>query len=777
MAEELKIKISAEGSGQVKQELSKTQQALGAFKSGVSSIGRAVGSLAKVTGAAIMAGGAAIASLATSAVKAYADYEQLSGGVQKLFGQEASQTMMQYAQNAYMTAGMSANQYMELSTSFAASLIQSYGGDTAKAVDMTDVAMRAISDNFNTFGGDINSVKAAFQGFAKQNYTMLDNLKLGYGGTKTEMERLIADANEYAASIGRASDLSIENFGDIVEAIDLIQQKQGIAGTTAAEAASTISGSLMMTKAAWQNLLVAFADGNADMDKAFNALLTSAEIAFNNILPVAERAIIGISDFITRIAPTIGEKLPALIAQVLPGLLSAGASLITALATGVAQAAPAIVAAIPQILSALKEGLVAAAPALKEAGQKLISMVGEGMAAAGEWVVDKAHTLWTDILGGSEETWEQMKTSTQECWNSIQTFVGDAWEGIKAGASAFGEGIKAFWGEHGSSIMETFSNTWSQVSGIFSSALSVISNLAQSVFTGLQNFWSTWGGTITTVFSSAWNIIKTVFSSALNIIKGLLDVFAAAFSGDWSACWEAVKSLASTIWSSITSILSAAWNGIKAVATSVFGVIGSYISGVWGNITSAVSSAWGNIKSAVSSGVNAVKSTISSVFGAISGTVSSVWSGIKSTITSTMDSIKGKIQSAVNAIKNVFNFSWKLPSLKLPHFTVSGSFSLNPPSVPSFGISWYAKGGVFDMPTLFGYGKGNIGGLGENGAEAVVPLENNTQWLDRLAERLSEKIANRPIVMEVDGKVFGQVACDSINGLTRQTGKLNIMMA
>ena len=238
--------------------------------------------VAKLGVAAVGVATAATAALVKSSVAGYAEYQQMVGGVQKLYGnmgmsleqfaeysgksiddvksqwtnlEQAQNMVLENAKNAYKTAGMSANEYMSTATSFSAALINSFGGDTIKAAERTDVAMRAISDNWNTFGGDIESIKYAFQGFAKQNYTMLDNLKLGYGGTKTEMERLIADANEYAASIGEAGDMSIESFADVVRAIDLIQQKQGIANTTAREAASTVSGSIGSLKAAWENLL------------------------------------------------------------------------------------------------------------------------------------------------------------------------------------------------------------------------------------------------------------------------------------------------------------------------------------------------------------------------------------------------------------------------------------------------------------------------------------------------------------------------------------------
>lgn len=246
---------------------------------------------ASVLSTAAKAGAAATAAVATgvgvlgkAALDSYASYEQLVGGVDKLFG-DASGQLQKYAAEAYKTSGMSANQYMEQATSFSAALIQSLGGDTAKAAEQADVAMRAMSDNVNVFGSNMEDVQNAFQGFAKQNYTMLDNLKLGYGGTKEEMQRLIDDANEYAASIGQASDLSIDSFSDIVTAIELVQEQQGIAGTTAKEAAETIEGSVNMAKAAWQNWLTALADDSADVGELTAQLVDSVATAASNIVP------------------------------------------------------------------------------------------------------------------------------------------------------------------------------------------------------------------------------------------------------------------------------------------------------------------------------------------------------------------------------------------------------------------------------------------------------------------------------------------------------------
>lgn len=276
--------------------------------------------------------GRAFINVGKQAVDAYGNYEQLADGVKKLYG-DASKAVMDNAKQAYKTSGMSANQYMEQATMFSASLVNSLKGDTKKAADLTDVAMRAISDNFNTFGSDIQSVQNAFQGFSKQNYTMLDNLKLGYGGTKSEMERLIKDANQYAKTIGEASDLSIDSFADIVKAIDLVQRKQGIAGTTTEEAQKTIQGSLAMTKAAWENLLVAIADEDADFDGAIDNLIESATAAGQNLIPRVEHVIKGIGRAIEKLLPIALEEAPKAIARYAPEIWNAVKNLLSIIYT------------------------------------------------------------------------------------------------------------------------------------------------------------------------------------------------------------------------------------------------------------------------------------------------------------------------------------------------------------------------------------------------------------------------------------------------------------
>ena len=216
----------------------KMSEAFGKIGSAALTVGKTV---AKAAAAGLAAGSAALAALGKSAISSYADYEQLVGGVDTLFG-ESSKTVQQYAKNAYQTAGLSANEYMDTVTSFSASLLQSLDGDTARAAQVADRAITDMSDNANKMGTDISMIQNAYQGFAKQNFTMLDNLKLGYGGTKEEMERLISDANKLKEANGETADLTIESYADIVEAIGLVQDEMGITGTTAKEASTTIQG-------------------------------------------------------------------------------------------------------------------------------------------------------------------------------------------------------------------------------------------------------------------------------------------------------------------------------------------------------------------------------------------------------------------------------------------------------------------------------------------------------------------------------------------------------
>lgn len=263
----------------------------------------------------------AIAAFGKAAVDAYADYEQLVGGVDTLF-KDASADVQKYASKAYKTAGLSANAYMEQATSFSASLLQSLGGDTKKAADYADRAIVDMSDNANKMGSSMRSIQDAYQGFAKQNYTMLDNLKLGYGGTKGEMERLIADANRVKRANGEMADLSIDSFADVTEAIHIIQTEMGITGTTALEAEETITGSVASMKSAWENWLTGLGDSNADMRSLTDQLVDTVVIAAGNVIPRIGEIVSTLARTVAEKAPEVADRLGNALLDLLPETLS-----------------------------------------------------------------------------------------------------------------------------------------------------------------------------------------------------------------------------------------------------------------------------------------------------------------------------------------------------------------------------------------------------------------------------------------------------------------------
>ena len=392
----------------------------------------------------------AIADFTKQAVNSYSEYEQLSGGIQKLFGAgglsleqyaeqqgksvdevrdkyneliTAQDAVMKHAAEAYKTAGMSANEYMENVSGFSAALVNALGGDTVAAAESADMAMRAISDNVNTFGTDMGSVQNAFQGFAKQNYTMLDNLKLGYGGTKSEMERLISDANEYAESIGQAGDLSIDSFADIITAIELVQEKQGIAGTTAREASKTIEGSITAMKAAWQNLVAGIANPDADLGLLVENMVESAETALDNILPAVERAFGGMGEVITRIAPVLVKKIPELISRVAPSMGEAALSLVTSLTDAVVDLLPDLWDMGAEFLTNISEGFKENFPSFVEQAMEALTEMTSSLSENVGTFLDVGIEIILNLLQGIMDSLPTLIESVPQIFLNLVTAI------------------------------------------------------------------------------------------------------------------------------------------------------------------------------------------------------------------------------------------------------------------------------------------------------------------------------------------------------------------
>lgn len=397
-----------------------------------SSIFSKLGSGLKVVGAgmAVAAGvaGAAAIGLSKQVIGAYGEYEQLIGGVETLFG-TAADKVQGYADQAFQTAGMSANQYMETVTGFSASLLQSLGGDTAKAADVADQAVTDMADNANKMGSDISSIQNAYQGFAKQNYTMLDNLKLGYGGTKEEMARLLEDAEKISGI-----EYDISSFADVTEAIHVMQTEMGITGTTAKEATETIQGSLAGMGSAWQNLLAGLGNSDADIGKLVDNLVTQFGHVVKNITPVLENIVSALPNLLNGLVSAIGGMLPTLLKAVtslfsqvlktllsllpelipvfieavmtivetivenLPLLIDAAIQLVTTLVTGIAQALPTLIPAAIQAIITIVQGLVDNLPLILDAALQLITGLAQGLLTALPMLIDSLPKIISSLI-------------------------------------------------------------------------------------------------------------------------------------------------------------------------------------------------------------------------------------------------------------------------------------------------------------------------------------------------------------------------------------------
>lgn len=339
------------------------------LKSGLATAG-------KVAVAGVAAGATAIGALGTKAVAAYADYEQLVGGVETLF-KDSQDQVMDYANNAYKTAGLSANEYMETVTSFSASLLQSLDGDTSAAADKANLAITDMSDNANKMGTDMASIQNAYQGFAKSNYTMLDNLKLGYGGTQAEMERLLADAEKIS---GIKYDIS--SYADIVDAVHVVQTEMGITGTTAEEAASTIQGSFGMMKSAWQNLVTGMADPDQDLGVLVGNFTESVVTFGNNVIPRIQELLPRIVEATTSLIGTVSEQLPAILGTVLPSLVEGATNLVTGLMAALPSVLSVLADVAPTVINTLVPALIALLPQIVQTGIDVIVSLAQGIADA-----------------------------------------------------------------------------------------------------------------------------------------------------------------------------------------------------------------------------------------------------------------------------------------------------------------------------------------------------------------------------------------------------------
>ena len=345
---------------------------------------------AKVGAAAVAGAGTAVVAIGKQAVEQYAEYEQLVGGVETLFKQSAD-TVMGYAENAYKTAGMSANEYMETVTSFSASLLQSLDGDTAAAAEKANLAITDMSDNANKMGTDMELIQNAYRGFAKSNYTMLDNLALGYGGTKEEMQRLLEDAEKISGI-----EYDISSYADIVDAIHVVQTEMGITGTTAKEASTTIQGSIDSMKSAYENFVTGLGDQNADIAELSTKLLESAEVVAGNLLPVIENILSSIGTMMQEKGPEMIEKFVSYAIEKLPQIIELGLKMVLSLVKGLANNLPKLVSSVLDMIATIVKTFVSSIPDIVNVGKQIVEGLWNGIKAMAGWIKNKV----SDFVGG-----------------------------------------------------------------------------------------------------------------------------------------------------------------------------------------------------------------------------------------------------------------------------------------------------------------------------------------------------------------------------------------
>lgn len=744
-----------------------------------------------------------MADVTKSAVGHYAEYEQLVGGVETLF-KDSSGKLIDYAEKAYKTAGMSSNQYMNTATSFAASLIQGLGGDTAKAVELTNLAITDMSDNANKMGTDIGSIQDAYQGFAKQNYTMLDNLKLGYGGTQSEMIRLINDSGVLGEKIESLDNVT---FDQMIEAIHKIQDNLGITGTTALEAGTTISGSWSSVQALFENILTKVGSKLAPTVMGFlqqlsdwmetidwDAFATSVGDALQRVFDwiqkidfttFFEKGMDGVENFLEKLGGLI-EDVPKiiqtfkdwspLIAGVAAGFVTlkvamAISSLISAVSTAIG-----ILTGVEETATVAQTGLNTAM--LANPAVFIISIIA-GLVVA-------LITLWNTNDGFREavtNAWEKIKEVFGTVIEAIKGFftglvnvISQVWNTIVTAVSGAVDSIAQTVNNVFNVIVNTVSSVWETIKNIVTVGIMLI---AESISAYIQIVTAPWmflwenfkeyilaaWEYIKNVVSTALDVISTVISNVWNSIVGFLTPILEGIKETFSTIWNAIKSVISTVLSAIQSVITTVWNAIKSIVTTVISAIRSEISSAFSAIKSVITSilnaikavftsVWNAIKSVVTSAVNGIKSTISSGLSAALSIVFNILNSIKNKFSSILSSAANIVQSGINKIKSFFNFSWSLPHLKLPHISISGSFSLTPPSVPHFGIEWYKKamddGMVMNQPTVFGYNAktGQLMAGGEAGSETVVGTQNLMNMIKTAVSDSSENNDHTDKVLE-----------------------------
>ena len=775
----------------------------------MSSVMKGIGSSAIKVGKGLAVAGAAAATAVTALVSksvgAFADYEQLTGGVETLFGaggrsveeyaqsvgksvsdiqgkydslMSAQNVVLENANKAYMTAGMSANEYMDTVTGFSASLISSLGGDTSKAADYANSALVDMSDNANKMGTDMESIKNAYQGFAKQNYTMLDNLKLGYGGTQEEMKRLLSDAEKLT---GQRYDIS--SFADITQAIHAIQTQMDITGTTAKEASTTISGSWGSLKAAFENTLVGLTTGGEMFNQSLDALVDSAKTFGQNVIPAITGALSGVGSLIESLAPVIVAELPSMVSDILPHLVSAAKSLVTGLISQLPALGRAVLDAIPSIFDGMTDVIgESSVGKLKGSFEGLKNTITDTFSNIGPMLKDfceggistfcDALSTAMDLASGAISVIEALSPVIGAVAGAIITYKGAVmlWNAAETAKNVvMGISTAAQWALNVAMTANPIGIVIVAI-GALVGAFIVLWNKSE----GFRNFWINLWEKVKAIVTSAWEGIKAGFEKIKNGISAVKEKVSTMWNGvkeKTSELWGGVKNAVSEKLNNIKSAYDAHGGGLKGATFAAIEGVKEYYRTGYDAINQLTGGKLGEVVNAVGEKMEVVKSKFGEAFGNVKNTVMTIFENIKNGITEKISAAVNKVKEIFGSIADKVSEVWgKIKGIiKAPKIVQKGTVSIAGVStpIPKLGLEWNAKGGIMTRPTAFGYANGKVQMGGEAGAEAILPLR--TFW-NNLSQYIAESnkggntITNEiKIVINADNKTADEIADDVIN--------------
>ena len=721
----------------------------------VSKIGELAPKIGKLAVKGVAAAGAAIGTITKFAVSSYSEYEQLAGGVETLFGAQgmslkkyaksigetvgqakgkydqliqAQTEVMNNAKIAYKTAGMSANGYMNTITSFAAALKQSTANET-EAAKVANMAVIDMADNANKMGTNMEDIQNAYQGFSKQNYTMLDNLKLGYGGTKSEMERLLQDAEKLTGI-----HYDINNLSDVYKAINAIQGKLGITGTTGEEAMKTIDGAMKMTKASWDNLLTGLADPKQAVGPLISEFTTSLGTLAKNVTPKIKEVFNALPNALIQITPqlmnTIIDLAPSLILAAinlvagligaLPGILEpifseltdifnkipqflkGNANIVDGFLKSIDSGKPSIAAKGIEMITALINAIINSLPIIIQIGAKIIDSLGSSISSN----MPSFLSRFLDIL----------IQLSQMILTNLPILVG---VGMKLIFSLV------------QGLMSSLPTLISKVPTIIANLADAFSNSAQTIFV--------WG--IKIIAEIIKGLVMAIPSLIANIPKIIYAIFAVWNAINW---WNLGKGLISGIAKGISGMGGSLVNTAK----NLFNSLKSHVSNIFNNIKNVIQSPIFSAKTKVLAIIGELQNGVRVGFNFIKSHASSVWNGIKSAIMSPMSAAANFVKAIINKIKGFFNFKISWPHIPLPHFNIKPNGwnvgDLLKGKIPSLGIKWYAQAMdnpmILDAPTIFGMSNGQMLGAGEAGAEVVAGRDTLMKMINQASNNRADEI-------------------------------------